>query len=98
MVPGMTVTLPGFYVPQGRQLRFKGQIDKFSQKLSDFRFQNRWLTNAEMETAGYYALGRLMGHDVLSVNAILANRVTGTFASDPQEIVDRLIRTILGAL
>ena len=98
MVPGTTVTLPGFYVPQGRALRFKARTDDFSQKLSDFRFQNRRLTNAEMETAGYYALGRLMGHDVLSVNAILANRATGAFVSDPQEVVNRLIRTILAVL
>lgn len=98
MVPGTTVTLPGFYAPQGRQLRVKSRMGDFSQKLSDFSFENRWLTNAEMETAGYYALGRLMGHEVLSVNAILANRVTGTFAADPKEVVDRLICTILEAL
>jgi len=48
-----------------------------------------------METAGYYALGRLLGHEVLSLNAILANRVTHEFASEPGKIVDDLIQKVL---
>jgi uridine phosphorylase len=35
-----------------------------------------------METSAYYAFGRIFGHQVLSLNAILANRITGEFVSD----------------
>jgi uridine phosphorylase len=53
------------------------------------------MTNFEMETAGIYGLARLLGHQALSVNAIIANRVHGTFSSDPQQTIDRLISTVL---
>ncbi|MEQ9230137.1 MAG: phosphorylase, partial [Cyclobacteriaceae bacterium] len=54
-----------------------------------------WITNFEMETAGYYALAKLLGHKVLSLNAILANRVTGKFSKDPNKSVDALIEKVL---
>ena len=44
-----------------------------------------------METAGYYALGRMLGHEVLSLNAIVANRTTGEFAANADDIVNDLI-------
>ncbi|RZK38802.1 MAG: hypothetical protein EOO57_03820 [Hymenobacter sp.] len=65
------------------------------ERLQSFRHQSPEgdfrLSNFEMETAGYYALGQLLGHEVLSLNAIVANRTTGEFAKDSAEIVDRLI-------
>ena len=45
----------------------------------------------EMETAGYYAMGRLLGHKMLSLNAILANRITHEFSQNPQDEVNNLI-------
>ena len=48
-----------------------------------------------METAGYYALGKLLGHEVLSVNAIVANRITGHFAKNAAEVVESLIVKVL---
>jgi uridine phosphorylase len=48
-----------------------------------------------METAGYYGMARLLGHEVLSVNAIIANRVKNKFAKDPNKIIDSLIQKVL---
>ena len=56
------------------------------------------LSNFEMETAGYYALGRLLGHQVLSLNAIVANRATGEFAADADAVVDAMIERTLQRL
>ena len=58
-----------------------------------FRF-----TNFEMETAGLYALGRLLGHEVISLNAIVANRITHQFAPDPETIIEDLIQKTLDRL
>jgi uridine phosphorylase len=97
MIVGNTVTTPGFYAPQGRQVRLVPQFPKllddlnyYHNKSSDF-----WLTNFEMETAGYYAMGRLLGHEVLSVNAIIANRIKNKFSKDPNKVVDALIKKVL---
>jgi uridine phosphorylase len=95
MIQGNTVTCPGFYAPQGRSLRLPTRFPKLLEDLNYFHSDDFWLTNFEMETAGYYALGRLLGHDVISVNAILANRITNKFSKDPDKVIDSLIKTVL---
>ena len=97
MLSGNTVTTPGFYAPQGREVRLTpkyprllDELNYYHNKSSDF-----WLTNFEMETAGYYALGRLLGHEVLSLNAIIANRVKNKFSKDPHKVIDALIKKVL---
>lgn len=94
-ITGNTVTCPGFYAPQGRQLRIPIRYEKIIEDLQYFHEANVWITNLEMETAGYYAFANLLGHEVLSLNAILANRVKGTFSSDPNKVVDELILKVL---
>jgi uridine phosphorylase len=97
MITGNTVTCPGFYAPQGRKVRAN---TRFSRLLEDLNYYHNktsdfWLTNFEMETAGYYAFGRLLGHEILSVNAIIANRIKNKVAKDPNAVVDSLIRKVL---
>jgi uridine phosphorylase len=48
-----------------------------------------------METAGYYAMSRLLGHEVISVNAILANRIKNKFSKNPDKVMDSLIKKVL---
>jgi len=103
MVPGHTVTCPGFYAPQGRSLRLSLKVENMIQKLQQFTVEQPnhdifRLTNFEMETAGLYALGRLLGHEVISLNAIVANRITHQFAPNPEAIVDELILNTLDRL
>ncbi|WP_242927574.1 nucleoside phosphorylase [Pontibacter vulgaris] len=91
MVPGNTLTCPGFYAPQGRVLRAGLRNQNLLQTYQDFSVCDFKLTNFEMETAGYYAMGRLLGHEMLSLNAIVANRITQQFAPNAEEVIDSLI-------
>jgi uridine phosphorylase len=95
MIKGNTVTCPGFYAPQGRELRLPIRFPNLLEDLNYFHKGDFWLTNFEMETSAYYAFGKLMGHDVLSANAIIANRMKTKFSKDPHKIVDNLIRKVL---
>ncbi|WP_205503666.1 nucleoside phosphorylase [Rufibacter psychrotolerans] len=95
MIHGNTFTCPGFYAPQGRLLRLQPKIEGVIEKLQAFRFEDVRFTNFEMETAGIYSLGRLLGHEVLSLNAIVANRITHQFAQNAEEVIDDLILKVL---
>jgi uridine phosphorylase len=91
MVMGNTVTCPGFFGPQGREVRIKPAIPDIIERLGRVQIKDFVITNFEMETAGYYALGRLLGHEVLSLNAIVANRVTGKIVQNPNQMMEKLI-------
>jgi uridine phosphorylase len=95
MEQGITVTAPGFYGPQGRQVRAKNKIPGFIPLLNSFHYNNYRITNLEMETAGIYALAKLLGHKALSVNAILASRINFQFSNEPDVIVDNAIKLVL---
>ncbi|TVP50941.1 MAG: phosphorylase [Mongoliibacter sp.] len=98
LLVGNTVTCPGFFGPQGREVRVKPAIPDIIEKLGKINVDGFQLTNFEMETAGYYAMGRLLGHEVMSLNAIVANRITHEFADNAHEIVDNLIQHTLKKL
>jgi len=95
MIIGNTVTCPGFYAPQGRVVRLPIRFPTLLEDLNYFHKGDFWLTNFEMETSAYYAFGKLMGHEVLSANAIIANRMKTKFSKDPHKIVDALIKKVL---
>ncbi|MBN8653280.1 MAG: nucleoside phosphorylase [Cytophagales bacterium] len=92
---GNTVTCPGFYAPQGRELRLPIRFPQLLEDLNYYHKGDFWLTNFEMETSAYYAFGRLLGHEVLSANAIIANRIKNKFAKDPNKVVESLIKKVL---
>jgi uridine phosphorylase len=95
---GITVTCPGFYGPQGRVLRLDVNIPGLIENLYKFRYGNHRISNFEMETSAIYGLGRLLGHQCLSLNTIVANRVLKQFSKDGNAAVDNLIKTSLGIL
>lgn len=88
---GITVTCPGFYGPQGRQLRLKSYLHGKMDAWSFWEYKGHRITNFEMETAAIYGLAGLAGHKAISLNAIIANRKKGTFSSDYLACMDRLI-------
>ena len=88
---GMTGTAGGFYGPQGRVLRLPLKDSNLNTKLDNFSYKDYRITNFEMETSVIYGLSKLLGHEALSLNAIIANRSNGTFSKNPKEIVDKLI-------
>ena len=92
---GITVTCPGFYGPQGRVLRLGLSNPGLINSLTGFSFGQHRITNFEMETAGIYGLGKLLGHRCLSLSAIVANRVTKQFSPNPGKTIEKLITTTL---
>jgi uridine phosphorylase len=95
---GFTATAGGFYGPQGRILRLEIQDKELNSKMDSFEHEEIQITNLEMETAAIYGLGKLLGHQCISMNAIIANRANGTFSSDPYHAVDNLIEYVLEKL
>ncbi len=95
---GITLTCPGFFGPQGRMLRAPLAMPGLNERFSSFQGGDMRITNYEMETSVLYALGRLLGHQCLSICTVVANRVTQTFSRDPQRAVDATIRTALELL
>ncbi|MEY2835551.1 MAG: hypothetical protein RLZZ557_1213 [Bacteroidota bacterium] len=92
---GITATCPGFYGPQGRNLRMGLSMPSLNPELTAFRLGNHRITNFEMETAALYGLSRCMGHQAMSMSAIVANRIAGQFSADADQVVDKLIRHVL---
>jgi len=88
---GMTGTAGGFYGPQGRVLRLPLYDANLNSKLDTFSYKDFRITNFEMETSVIYGLSKLLGHEALSLNAIIANRATGNFSKEPKKTVERLI-------
>ncbi len=98
ILTGITITNAGFYGPQGRKLRLSPQNPKMNQKITSFDYFGKKITNLEMETAGIYGLSKLLGHRAISMNAILANRITGEFSSNPKKTIDKLIQRTLNRI
>lgn len=95
ILKGITVTAPGFYAPQGRKVRARNKFNGLIEKLSEFSYEGNRITNLEMETAGIYALANALGHQAISINAILAHRLKLEFAKNPEVIVENMIVQIL---
>lgn len=95
---GITATAGGFYGPQGRVLRLALQDPELNHKIDSFEHQGIRITNLEMETSAIYGLAKLLGHQAVSMNALIANRANGTFSEDPGKVVADLILYTLNKL
>lgn len=95
MLSGNTLSAPGFYAPQGREIRIKPRNPSMLNELIYFHVNDFWLTNFEMEASAYYGLGKMLGHEVLCLNAIIANRVKKNFSKNYNKTVDKLIQIVL---
>jgi len=95
---GITVTCPGFYGPQGRMLRLGLNNPELIDRLTQFSFGQYRISNFEMETSAIYGLGKLLGHQCLSINAIIANRVAKEYSKDSKKVVEGVIVKVLEIL
>lgn len=95
MHKGITITAPGFYGPQGRRIRLDLADDSINSKIGGFSFDGIKAANYEMETSSLYALGKNLGHNVLTVCNVIANRETGEFAEDYHKSMNNLINLVL---
>ena len=95
---GITATAPGFYAPQGRELRIRSAIDNLHEKMNTFDFKGNRITNFEMDTSALYFLGKALGHNTLTICAIIGNRISKTQSKDYKKTVGRLILSVLEKL
>ena len=95
---GVTVTCNGFYGSQGRSIRMQSSNNDFIKELNKIQFINDRVTNLEMETAIIYGMSKILGHEAISLNAILANRENGTYSENPSKTINKLILLTLNSL
>ena len=95
---GNAITAPGFYAPQGRSIRLQPKFEKMLDKLTFFHEKGLWLTNFDMETAAYYAMGRLLGHETLSICTIVADRNSKKFLKNYNNVIDQMIVDLLSKI
>ena len=67
-------------------------------RMDSFNYNGIRVSNLEMETSVIYGLSKLLGHQALSLNAIIANRPNGTFSKNPGMVVEKLIKYTLDKL
>ena len=97
-VKGITATAPGFYGPQGRILRLGLADPELNEKIKSFRYKDERIINFEMETSALYGLGSLLGHRVMTVCALIANRATDETWPDHKALIGKLIDLVLERL
>lgn len=97
-IKGITATCCGFYAPQGRFLKAKGISFDLINKLTNLDVSGKKVTNFEMETAAIYGLANVLGHQAISVNCIMANRIDNVFSKNPAKIIDDTIKDVLASL
>ena len=97
-VPGMTISAPGFYGPQGRVVRQKLAMPDFIEKIESFSYKGRKFTNFEMEGSVIAAMGHNLGHETATVCCIIANRYNKDANTDYKPAVDSLVKLVLDRL
>jgi uridine phosphorylase len=97
-IKGITISAPGFYAPQGRKLRLELFDSEINNKLAEFSFRGRTISNYEMESSALYGLSGLLGHKALTLCLVLGNRVTGEFISDYKPMIMDLALKVLSTV
>ena len=95
---GITATASGFYGPQGRVLRMNTNFADQNEILGGFLYEGKRISNFEMETSSLYGLSGLLGHEAITVCAIIANRYRKEFCERPREVISELIDMVLERL
>lgn len=95
MIHGYTVSAVGFYAPQGRMIRLPLAAPDFVERLESFRYDDKPITNFEMESACLQGMARLLGHKALTACCIIAERRLTKADTDYKPRVRRLIETVL---
>ena len=98
VVEGITVAAPGFYGPQGRWLRMAPADKELNAKIESFRYNERRITNFEMESSALSGLGRLMGHRAGTICTIIAQRAVKDMNTDYKPFVRQMIEMALDKL
>lgn len=97
-IRGITISANGFYGPQGRVLRLPLADDKLNSKIASFEYKGQKITNYEMESSAIAGLSKLMGHNAITICAIIANRITGDASPDYHKTMKSLIEYTLNKI
>lgn len=95
MIRGITISSPGFYGPQGRELRMKLAFPDLNKKIENFEYKGKKVTNYEMESSAIAGLAAIMGHEAMTVCVIIANRMLKQYSKDYHPAIKKLIQIIL---
>jgi uridine phosphorylase len=95
---GITISAPGFYAPQGRRLRLETFDNEINNKLAEFSYRGRTISNYEMESSAIYGLSALLGHKALTICLVIGNRVTGEFVQDYKPLMNDLALKVFNLL
>lgn len=98
MTKGVTISAPGFYGPQGRQLRLPIVDQDINDKIEAFEFKGQKITNYEMESSAIFGLSKLLGHNAVTICAIIANRRRKEYSKDYKPVIKELIKIVLERL
>lgn len=97
-IAGVTISAPGFYGPQGRVLRLPLADGQLNEKIESFSYKGRKITNFEMESSAIAGLSKLLGHQAVTICAIIANRVTKTAFDDYKPSITKLVENVLESI
>ncbi len=92
---GITISSPGFYAPQGRELRLKPFYQDLAKRISSFRYDEKRVTNFEMEGSAIYGLARLLNHEAITICTIIANRISMDFDQNSALSIQKMIKLSL---
>jgi len=97
-VKGITISAPGFYGPQGRVLRLDIVDPYINEKLQTFAWNNKRITNYEMESSAIYGLSALLGHKAVTICNIVANRYKKQYSQNHHQAMLNTISNVLEIL
>ena len=63
--------------------------------MGSFNYNGNRITNFEMETSALYYLGQTLGHNTLTICAIIGNRLTKEYSKDYKKTISSMIDLVL---
>ena len=94
-VRGMTISSPGFYGPQGRVVRQGLAMPNMLEDIESFRYEDRKITNFEMEGSAIAGIAGHLGHEAITVCCAIAHRYLRDANTDYKPRVAQLVKLVL---
>ena len=89
-IKGITLSAPGFYGPQGREVRAGLSMPHMLEDFENFKYGQWRLTNFEMESSVLFGLSKILGHKAGTICLILGNRYHKNNTGDYKRLMDQL--------
>ena len=66
--------------------------------MESFNYKGEKISNFEMETSALYYLGQTLGHNTLTICAVIANRLSKQYSTDYKKTVEKMIDLVLNRI